>query len=187
MIPPLPPQTLRLRVGVQPRDPERFPDDDERLGEELSGRLATALERGVPPPVLVVLRADRVEIVDLRPVLEAPVPVDMFLAAAAGQEGVEAVGLLAVMERRAGDRVSERLAVAFLEWPDNRWWHAWCTLPAAPGTTPVPALSHSRALEGSPRPRGLGGWFSRARFHRLRLQVRPMAPEEQGGAGGVVH
>ncbi len=168
--------SIRLQVGVEPRDPERFPPDDEGLGDRLTALVAGALARGVPPPALFVFRPERVEILDLRPVLQGGHPLDLFIAAAAGQEAVDAVALLAVLDLKDPERSVGRAGAVFIEWPDNRWWHAYQLLNRA--NAPLDDMPHvvRRAVDGLPRPSGLGGWFSRARYFGLRLMVEPPGP-----------
>jgi hypothetical protein len=167
--------SIRLHVGVEPRDLERFPDDDDGLGDHLTSLVTDALARGVPPPALFVFRSDRVEILDLRPVLKAAQPLDLFIAAAAGQEAVEAVALLAVLDLKDPERSVGRAGAVFIEWPDNRWWHAYRLLNQS--NAPIDDLPRvvRRAVDGLPRPTGLGGWFSRSRYFGLRLTVEPPA------------
>jgi len=163
---------LRIRVGSRRRDPEEYPEQDDALGEALFGKLLEALQRGVPPPALLLLRQEVVELVDLRPLLEGGHAVDRFIAAAAGQDGVQAAALLAVLSMRERGRPVGRAAVAFVEWSDNRWWQAYQLLnqgfKALDDMPPV----QRRAVDGFPRPAGLGGWFSTARFLQLKLRLQ---------------
>ncbi|MBN1336950.1 MAG: hypothetical protein JXB39_13415 [Deltaproteobacteria bacterium] len=177
--------SVRLHVGVEPRDPERFPPDDDALGERLASLVMHALGRGVPPPALFVIRTHRVEILDLRPVLQANHPLDLFIAAAAGQEHVEAVALLAVLDLKDPERSVGRAGAVFIEWPDNRWWHAYHLLNQANAPLDDMPRVVRRAVDGLPRPAGLGGWFSRSRYFGLRLTVEP--PEVTPGPSPLVH
>ena len=132
----------------------------------------------MPPPAALVLRGELVELVDLRPILASGLSVHRFLAALAGQPAVEALALLAVVDLREGGRPLGHTGVVFIEWPDNRWWHGYHLLSGAfKPLDDVPMVTR-RATDGLPRPEGLGGWFSRARFQRLRLDLSPADPEQ---------
>ncbi len=165
------PPGIQLQVGARPRNPQEFPAEDEALGENLSSMVRRGVTRGVPPPSVLVLRADQVEIIDLRPIVKAGLSVHRFLSATAGQPGVEAVALLAVLELEELGRPLGRGASAFIEWPDNRWWHGYHLLGRGMKLVDDMPLVVRRALDGQPRPRGFGGWFSRARFQRLSLRL----------------
>lgn len=162
---------IQVRVGARARRLEEFPREDDALGERLAEMVRSTLSRGVPPPAVVVLRSDRVELVDLRAVLDAGLSVHRFVAAAAGQGGVEAVALLAVVDLREGGRAIGHTGLVFLEWPDNRWWQGYHLLSRAFKPLDDMPLVLRRAVDGQARPSGLGGWFSRARFERLSLRV----------------
>ena len=59
----------------------------------------------------------------------------------------------------------------FIEWPDNRWWTAW--QPLGPTRALVGDAPQVRcALDGSPRPGGVGGWFALGRRKGLKLRVQ---------------
>jgi hypothetical protein len=170
---------IRVRVGARERRFDEFPRDDDALGERLAEMVRGTLVRGVPPPAIVVLRPERVELLDLRVILDAGLSVHRFIAAAAGQEGVEAIALLAVVDLHEAGRAIGHTGLVFLEWPDNRWWQGYHLL----GHTFKPLddmpLVQRRAVDGLARPAGLGGWFSRARFERLSLHVSSEPGESQ--------
>jgi hypothetical protein len=132
--------------------------------------------RGVPPPTALVLRADQVELIDLRPILKAGLSVHRFVAAAAGQPEVEALALLAVLNLEEAGRPLGRAGTAFVEWPDNRWWQGYYLLGQSFQPMDDMPLVVRCAKEGAPRPKGFGGWFSRARFQRLCLQLERVTP-----------
>ena len=134
------------------------------------------LARGVPPPSVLVLRPEQVEIIDLRPILQANLSVHRFIAAAAGQPGVEAIALLAVLELEELGHPLGRGGSAFVEWPDNRWWHGYHLLGRSMRPVEDMPVVVRRAKDGQPRPRGFGGWFSRARFQKLSLRLDRVAP-----------
>ncbi len=178
----VPPQ-FNLRFVAGPRDPELLPVDDEALGDALMGRVTQALIQGVPRPALLLLRDEQVDQVDIVDVLQAPAPDrERMLAALASQPGVRCCALAGAMtlQRRRGPEIigRQRAVVVFLEWPDNRWWSAW--LPVADDRRPLAdAPVIQRAVDGSPRPNGVGGWFSLARRENLRLNLH--RPESQRG------
>lgn len=167
--------TLRVRVAVAPRGAD-FPFDDEALGRALDLRLAQRLERGPVAPAVLVLRADQVQIVDLRPILGRGGDSHRYLAALAGGENVEAIGVVGIVTRRRRGGPPLRYSGVFLEWPDGRWWAAFRPLDDAMRLIPTDTDDIQRAVDGAARPGGLGGWFSRARFQGLRAEVRPDGP-----------
>jgi hypothetical protein len=182
---------LQLKVGVRARDPAELPFEDDALGESLTRMVQRSVQRGLPPPAILVLRQEQVEIIDLRPILDAGLSVHRFIAAAAGQEGVSSVALLAVLDLEERGRPLGHAATAFIEWPDNRWWHGYFLL--SPSFRPLEDLPlvTRRAIEGQPRPKGFGGWFSRARFQRLSLHLEratpPTAPAGEPASEPLVH
>ncbi len=184
-MPPSPPG-IRLSVGARPRDPEAFPAQDDALGESLTDMVLRTVSRGVPPPSVLVLRPEQVEIIDLRPILQAKLSVHRFISAAAGQPGVDAVALLAVLELEELGRPLGRGGSAFIEWPDNRWWHGYHLLGRSMHPVEDMPRVMRRARDGQPRPRGFGGWFSRARFQRLSLRLERVEPPP-GEARELVH
>ena len=168
------PFSLRFRTG--PRDPALLPREDEALGQQLFARGCAVLDRGLPRPVMLVLREAQVDQVDIAQVLAAPLPHrERMLSAIAGQQAVTAaalVGTLSLERKNRGRVVARSRALAvYLEWPDNRWWTCWQLVGddrALVGDGPLVR----RAVDGEPRPGGIGGWFARARREGLRLQVR---------------
>ncbi len=190
--------SLKIRIAVAPRRAS-FPADDDALGEALFARVLAAEGKGFPPAVVVV-RSDVVWTLDLRPFLKAALPVHAVIASLAGMPDVEAVAFLGGVTRRdsrAGERVgapgaapssdtsqAESLAGVFVEWRDGRWWG--CFQPVTPEARWIATDSRDvlRARDGLARPRGLGGWFSRARFEGLCAQFTPTpelpAPPDDG-------
>jgi len=162
--------SVQVRVSIQDRDLERFPQEDEALGNSFFQLYHEAMHRGLPPPALFTLFSDRVEIMDMRPVFENGQSMHAFVAAATGRGGVEAVALVGVLDQVRDGRLLARAGSVFVEWPDCRWWHAVQVL----GRDNVP-LSDTpeihRAVDGLPRPGGLGGWFSRGRYFGLKLEL----------------
>lgn len=173
-----------LRIRSSARDPERFPAVDEALGQSLFTMLAGALLRGLPRPVLLLVREGQVDQVDALEILRRPRPdAHHLLSALCGQEGVECAALVGVLSLRTGQRTASRAAVVFIEWPDNRWWTAWQAMDEARvliGEGPVVRA----AVDGWPKPGGVGGWFSTAR--RLDLRIR-LSKVDEDAAGETVH
>jgi len=154
---------IKLRVGWEPRVP-RFPRGDDALGHVLHELLIGRWANGAPRPTAFLMRADLVEIVDLPPLLQNGPLVHRLFSALAGQEGVEAMAVVGVMHWRRPPVA--RFSVTFVEWSDGRWWLARRRVD---DDDPVDEVQ--RAVDGSPRPGGLGGWFSRARFEGIRARI----------------
>ncbi len=165
--------TFQLRVQVGPRDPERFPrSSDDALGEQLFAMAAGVLARGLPRPAMIVMRSEQVDRLDVVPLLKAePVHRVRMLAAIAGQDGVECAALIGALRIRIGPMKQPAQAlVCFVEWPDNRWWTCWQLVGSdrtLVGSGPVVR----KAVDGWPRPGGVGGWFSLARRAGLKLKM----------------
>ena len=150
----------------------RFPRDEAALGQSMFELVKGALEKGLPRPALFVLFPEQIDRFDLAPLMAKPRPErDRMIGAIAGQSDVECVALLGVLQvKRPQQGLTARGAVTFIEWPDNRWWTAWLPLGEdAQPTTPQPEIRS--AVEGFPRPGGVGGWFSLARRTGLRLHM----------------
>lgn len=163
---------IRMRAFQSPRDLGRFPREDAALGAAVFGLVESALEKGLPRPALFVFFDGQVDRFELAPLMRQPPKArDRMIAAIAGQREVECVALLGVLQiKRPGPLPTGRSAVAFIEWPDNRWWTTW--LPLGSDGVPVrEAIEVRSAIEGFPRPGGVGGWFSLARRTGLRLHV----------------
>jgi hypothetical protein len=193
------PDRVPLRLRRAPRDPERFPADDaEGLGRALWERLIDALGKGRARPALVVFRPEEVEQFDLAMLLKAGGAAAPRLVAALAaridadrQTTVECAGVLGTVRLRRAGREPVPAGVVFLEWPDGAWWAAHAPLAAEGGVQwPEPAVRS--AVDGWPRPGGMGGWFARARRERLviRLTARaepPTDPALSQQGMGLVH
>lgn len=179
-------QHLRLRIRVLERRPA---DDDEAEGRFLADLVRTALERGAASPVAVVVREVRTELVTLRGVVERGVPLPSFLAGLCasepeGQSRPRAVGLAGrfmLRQRETRGRppaAGAPVGVAFLEWPDCRWWQWRMLLDGE--DRPVPdSETIRRALDGDPLPGGLGRWWSQSRRTGSTVRygaLEPLAP-----------
>lgn len=162
---------VRVRARRADRDLSRFPADDDALGMGLYAMVTDALARGIPAPALVTLWDAELNLYDLRPVLQASWPErEHLLAALAAQHESSCAALIGVLQVSRGRGASaQRAAVVYLEWPDNRWWTAWSPLDAER----QPVLGEPlvrRAVDGAPRPGGVGGWYALSR--RLGLKLR---------------
>ncbi len=161
-----------MRAYQSPRDLERFPREDGALGEAIFRLLRSALDKGLPRPAMFVFFADQVDRFELAPVMhQSRAARDRMLGAIAGQREVECVALLGILQiKRPREGIHVRGAVVFVEWPDNRWWTAWLPLDGA-GKPARDEAEVRSAVEGFPRPGGVGGWFSLARRTGLRLHM----------------
>jgi hypothetical protein len=170
------PSRYTLRVHAGRRDLERFPTDDDALGESLFGLLKKAVPKGLPRPAMLVLEPEMIRQYDIVPVLPAPARErERMFSAISSQAGAECAVLAGALTTRpagpkSGDGPVRRAIVVYVEWPDNRWWTAWQALDperALVGEGPV----IRRAVDGWPRPAGMGGWFARARREKLTLRL----------------
>lgn len=168
---------FRLRLRSGPRLP-RFPrSDDDALGLAAWKMLEDAVRAGRAGPGLLVLTPDQVYAADLRPVVADPRVLHRAIATLASLEGAEAVALLGVLTRRKVGLPAWPFAVAFLEWPDGRWWLAHRRVLQGGGFAPAFDVETQRAVDDLPRPGGLGGWFTRARVEGLRARLTPVETE----------
>jgi hypothetical protein len=165
---------IRVRVTVSPRAPEFAAANDDEFGERLLGKVLALLAKGGLPPAALLLRGDNVQIVYLEPLLRATKDSHRVIASLAGQPGVEAVAILGRFTQRQKDGPSRRLAGVFIEWSDGRWWASWRPISEEGRLIPTDEDEVLRAVDGTARPGGLGGWFSRARFQGLRVDLRPV-------------
>jgi len=165
--------TFRLQVRSAERDPERFPEGDDALGERLFGQVCGALERGLPRPVMLALRHDQVDQYDIVPVLKAGPPHSpRMMAAIAGQDAVDSAALAGELRVRGPRMRQPALAVVvYVEWPDNRWWTAWQFIDRERNPLGEDPFVR-KAVDGWPRPGGMGGWFARARRTGVRLRLQ---------------
>lgn len=169
----------RLRIRTAPRDPERFPEEDEALGRSVFTLLAGALVRGLPRPAFLLVFEDRVDQVDALEILRRPAEAaHTMLSALAGMDGVRCAGLVGVLRASQGRASPVRAAVVYLEWPDNRWWTAWQPMDEDRmllGDGPVVRA----AVDGWPKPGGVGAWFSTARRLELRMKLTRVEEERE--------
>lgn len=170
---------VRLRARKGSRDPYRFPSGDDALGRALFADLLRAQAEGAQPPAMVVVWEREVALFGLAPALAEPQPHrERLISALAGQPEVQAAAMLGVVNLRFGrGDPGSPCAVVYLEFPDNRWWTAWQPVdehrqPRGDGPTV------RRAVDGHPRPGGVGGWFAMCRRLGLRLTLTPVVARE---------
>lgn len=167
------PVTRRLQGKTGPRDIGAYPREEERLGRSLFSRVAAAVPRGRPAPVVFVLRRETIDWFPLRGIgVATAASRRRILAAMAGQDGVECVALVGAFRfQGSGPLNGQWVASVFIEWPDNRWWTAW--QPIGDDRRLIGSEPQVRcAVDGSPRPGGIGGWFATSRRLGLKLRVQ---------------
>ncbi len=171
---------IRVRVSASPRSADPPAADDDAFGCALLDQVLGVLARTpTPPAAVLLLRPDTVNIVYVGPLFAATQDPHRVIASLAGQPEVEAVALLGRFTHRLPTGPPRLLAGVFVEWPDGRWWASWRPISEAGRLIPTDEDEVLRAVDGTPRPHGLGGWFSRARFQGLRAELRPVAPAER--------
>jgi hypothetical protein len=173
---------MDLQIRVQSVAREGL--DDEALGEQLVRLVRGAQGRGSAAAAAVVVGAERIDIVPLAPIVQARMRPAWFVAGLSrspfGEVAPDAVGLIGTFRYRRGpDDPGAPIALSFLEWTDCRWWE-WRAL--IDGT----ALRDDtetvrRAVDGVPRPDGLGGWWSLGRRRGVAFRWR------RSGAPVLVH
>ena len=167
---------LRIQIRSAPRDFDKYPSDDDALGKELSTMVAGALARGLPRPAVLVVRSSQIDWLDAVPILSLDPPNrQRMMAAIAGQEDVECMALMGTFKlrrRRQNQRepTQQRALLCFIEWPDCRWWSSSRLLGEHAHPIAGDALIRA-AVDGWPRPGGVGGWFSMARRLGVKLQM----------------
>lgn len=164
---------LRLRGSAIPRDTERYPRDDSALGSALFSMVTDALGRGRPAPVVFLLSANTVDRFAYKSILQFQGRSRRrLLGSIAGADGAECMAILGAFRFRGRGPLDGQWVVStYIEWPDNRWWTAW--QPIGPSGQLIGTEPQIRqALDGSPRPGGVGGWFAYARRNNLRLNIQ---------------
>lgn len=195
---------LSLRVVTVPRASGRtadgaiVDDPDDAEGEHLAAVVRGAVASGHAAPVAVVVREARIELVELGPALRARVPVPMFVAGLTrsqpeGQSQPIAIGLAGRFSFRPASELGSaprrppaphpppaQVALAFLEWSDNRWWHWRATVDGPTSLAPDSEVVR-RAIDGDALPNGLGRWWSLARRTGATVRFGPPAPRTEQG------
>lgn len=167
--------SIRLHIQTLART-AFYPQEEEALGLRLSSLLLERLKPGgrPPRPALFLFFEDLVQVVDLSPLLQKGIHTQRAIAAFSSLEGLETMALVAVLDRRAPGSPPSRVAGAFLERPDGRWW---MSVQPMEGDGPLPEPTILRACDGASKPRGLGGWYSLARFFELRVRLEAAQEE----------
>lgn len=172
--------SLQLRVHLLKAPP---PLEDDALGEHLVGLVRDAAVRGAAPPVAVVVRPERTELLELGGLAGSGLSVPMLLAglSRSAPEGVGAPVAIGVLGRflyrapGAPPGPGAPVALAFLEWPDCRWWHWRVALDASGGPRDDTEL-RLRAVDGDALPNGLGRWWSLGRRSGAVIRYGPPRP-----------
>ena len=160
---------VRTRSTVGPRDLSRHPRDPAALGFVLAEVVEAAAAKGPPRPAILGFSGTHVEQHDLPPLVAQKADIHRFIAAVAGQEGMEAVAVVGTLGVRKGRGEAQPGLVVFIEWPDGAWWLWARPLRDRAIRDDLPPEIRA-AWDGWPRPSGLGGFWTRARVEGLRLQ-----------------
>ncbi len=122
---------------------------------------------------MLLLTDEEAHLIDIGPLLKEGESLHgRAVSALASVAGVEAMACVGLLTRRQRGLPPTRFAVAFVEWPDGRWWLARRALVEEGGRLVVDALAEvdvERAVDGASKPGGLGGWFRRVRMEGLRV------------------
>jgi hypothetical protein len=179
---------LRLRAQFFARLPAA---DDDAEGEHLVATVRAGVARRARGAAAVIVRSERTEFIDLGGVIAARAPVPLFLAGLTRSEpdgkGLPlAVGMFGQLRFRAPGGAVAPVAIAFLEWPDCRWWH-WRVVLDASGA-PVPDTETiRRASDGDALPAGLGRWWSLGRRTGRIVRYQEPGPAAPIEASSLVH
>ena len=166
-------EPLRLKGSVVSRDLERYPSDDDALGASLFSMVSGSLQRGRPAPVVFLISGTTVDRFPYRSFVKFNGATRRrLLGSIAGADEAECMAILGAFRFRGRGPLDGYWVVSvYIEWPDNRWWTAW--QPLGPKGQLVGGSPQIRkAVDGSPRPGGVGGWFAHARRHNLKLKVQ---------------
>lgn len=166
-------------VGVEPAEAARLADD--ALGLAVMRLVMGAFAGGAPPPAAMLFTDEQVHIVELLPLLRAGEPMDgRGVAGLASVPDVACMAVVGVFTRSGPGVAPTRHAVAFVEWPDGRWWLGRRVVVEDAGQVRLDALAEveiERAIDGAGKPRGLGGWFRRVRVEGLAARLTPRSEE----------
>ena len=167
------------------------PMDDEALGEHLVEQVRRAIPKRQAGPALVLVRAERAEVMAAKslsaPGLPRPVDGMGLFTRAQFPDGkhVRAIGLMGVFGYRARPTDTPvPTPLVFLEWEDGRWWQWRALMDPTDNALRTETETVLRAVDGIPRPRGLGGWWTRGRVLGGRPVFTRTVPET---VSDVVH
>ncbi|MEN0063241.1 MAG: hypothetical protein AAGA48_13890 [Myxococcota bacterium] len=159
----------------------------------LEGETLLPIVRGLAAPervawVAVVVRAQRIELIDPRPFAKAGPDVMRFMAGLTRSHPANAGPALAVgiagtlqlnLQTRNTKSRATPIALAFLEAPDCDWW-MWQRFlgmdEEEESEAPEQILT---ARRGDALPNGLGRWWSLGRRARLKVQFEPQTPTSE--------
>ena len=183
---------LRLQIRSVPLD-ERLPSDDDETGQHFAGWVRRAVVAGSAPPAAVVVRDHRTDVIALAPVLQARMPLARFVAgmsrSTVDDAGVPAlvgvIGVVRANRRGTESGVSVPMAVAFLVWPDNRWWYWKALIDSDERALVDDTEVVQRAVDGDPMPAAFGRWWSLGR--RARMQIHLTRQSEGPATGERIH
>lgn len=197
-------RTLQIRIHTLSPAPDPS-SEVERLRTLVQGAVA----RASAAPSAVVVRPGGTEIIELRPIAAARLSLPLFLAGltrserqGGGTSGPPlAVGLVGQFRLRRGPARAEAaraeaaraetadgvpVALAFLEWPDCRWWQ-WQALLDGERALLQETEVIRRAEDGDPLPSGLGRWWSLGRRSGVRVRYSARAPEPAPLESTLIH
>jgi hypothetical protein len=164
----------------------------ESVGLHLARALGTAAKTGPCPPVAVVVRGERAELIGLQDLGEAKLTVSYFLASLSRSRTidgpVDAVGLMGKFQTQSGrDHSPVHLALVFLEWGDCRWWYWRALVDPADGSIIEESVTISSAEDGDPLPRTMGRWWSYGRRARMTVALRRRPESSELDPSRLVH
>ena len=171
------------------RDPA--PQADEPLARYLVQQVREAIPRKQAGPAVVMARGDRAEVIGIRELRGPDLPPTpdaialMTRASFPDGAAVRAIGLMGVYGYRARpEDPAVPTALVFIEWTDGRWWQWRALIDPSDARLLTETETVLRAVDGLPRPNGLGGWWTRGRRLGGRPVFRKQAPQQ---TSDVVH
>ena len=154
-------------------------DSDDVVGRDITALVRNALARGAAPGSALVLRAGRLDIIPMGPLVQKKVHIGAFLAGLSRSVLTEAGGAMAVgvmgrfRWRYAPNKEQVPVVMVFIEWPDGRWWHWRAVIDESNKAVREDTATLHRAEDGLAKPRSLGGWWSLGRRRKLNVKLAP--------------